>query len=119
MREIKFRAWDSFASKMWNEVYFDGGHIFTIGGDGENASTMPRLDDNPLMQYTGIKDQNGKEIYEGDILQCGWHPNNRGVVEFRDGGIHYNLGVPENSESQATDSTIIGNIYENPELVKQ
>lgn len=75
-REIKFRAWDSIAGKMWEDVYFDGGHIYTIGPDGENASTMPRWEDNAIMQFTGLLDKNGKEIYEQMVI------NKLYVVQF-------------------------------------
>ena len=62
------------------------------------------------MQFTGLKDTNGKEIYEGDILGDVW--GNKGVVVWDKGIARFNkVGGCEWAE-------IIGNIYENPELVK-
>lgn len=61
----------------------------------------------------------GREIYEGDILKDSWSEDNIGVVEFKDGQIHYNLSYIENEADQAQASKVIGNIYENPELLKQ
>ncbi len=116
MREIKFRAWDSFASKMWDDVYFDGGHIFTIGGDGETESMMPRWGDNALMQFIGIKDKNGKEIYEGDVVI--WEDKNSNfpnVMQKKE------IVRWENTSfvgfSVFYKNEVIGNIHEHPELV--
>jgi hypothetical protein len=65
-----------------------------------------------LMQFTGLKDKNGKEIYEGDILQQGLVSGGvtKNVVEWQ---------VNKFSDSVLLTSEIIGNIYENPELLKQ
>ena len=102
MREIKFRAWDKLNNKM---RYFKPTETirFVDFYDPANNWSEP-------MQYTGLKDKNGKEIYEGDILE---YPTLIGdkiirVVEWENsryvGIILYNL------------SEIIGNIYSNPEL---
>ena len=123
MREIKFRAWDSFAGKMWDDVYFDGGHIFTIGGDGENASTMPRWDDNHLMQFTGLKDKNGKEIYEGDIVGISGSSKEpfiiRSEMKFNCGCCSHVYGwefVGSRFDFDEKEFEVFGNIYENPGL---
>jgi len=70
MREIKFRVWDKDNQKMWDridlnfcmkygQIYIDNDYIKELG-ISKNVE---------LMQYTGLKDKNGKEIYEGDIIE--------------------------------------------------
>lgn len=122
-REIKFRAWDSIAGQMWEDVYFDGGHIYTIGPDGENASTMPRWDDNALMQFTGLKDKNGKEIYESDVVRL--YDNNNGffevifVNEYVGGWVlkHKDYDLVSLGARKIDKVEVIGNIYENKEIL--
>ena len=101
MREIKFRAWDKKLKIMSTpftllEAFHD---YFLLTTDMD------------VMQYTGIKDPTGKEIYEGDIVK-----GNRScsdpkstevyVIEWYGGGFDIYLNP-----------TVIGNIYENPELI--
>ena len=101
MREIKFRAWDMRVKKM----YFGGMDKF--------------LENYPLMQYTGLKDKNGVEIYEGDIIKHnyrGW-----GVVEYDAPCFLVGEGKHDIQLSQCEPTEhliVIGNIYETPELVK-
>lgn len=121
MREIKFRAWDKHKNKM------DNGFIMNSNGEiletmyGEIIATLPNY---KLMQYTGLKDKNGKEIYEGDIIEWSLFPDGakvriRDVVEFKRGCfIAKNrmelLGIkPPHREIE-----VMGNIYENPELLE-
>ena len=113
-REIKFRAWDSIAGQMWEDVYFDGGHIYTIGPDGENASTMPRWGDNALMQFTGLKDKNGKEIYEGDIVNVGEIPELQNII-IKD--IRLMIDILYHHKNRKVWLEIIGNIHENKDLL--
>ncbi len=64
MREIKFRAWDENLKRMFQ--------VHTLGtkfSDTDNLRFGTSTRDFNLMQYTGLKDKNGKEIYEGDILK--------------------------------------------------
>ncbi|XKK18098.1 YopX family protein [Bacillus sp. CB102A.1] len=75
-----------------------------------------------VMQYTGLKDKNGKEIYEGDILEFSGNVVALGIVKYNENFATFqacngNSGWLFGNES-GTNIEILGNIYENPELVK-
>lgn len=136
MRTIKFRAWDSENKEMAGvvEIVFDqygGMDVRTSRRMGINASALGPAN---LMQFTGLLDKNGKEIFEGDIVMvrsqyneedgtpAGIESPNR--VEFRDGafrcGFHDMIlmsKVTTGSEGN-WNMEVIGNIHENPELLK-
>jgi len=111
-REIKFREYNSH----WNKMYepFTLINAITAGGisDRYNKHSI-------FMQYTGLKDINGVEIYEGDILTDG--KNNTSSVEWRNFLASYmldfNYANTELYEVLLNKVKIIGNIYENPELL--
>lgn len=66
MREIKFRAWH----KGQNEMFYPDGSVNVNGYTGLTAREIfERFEDDQLMQFTGLKDKNGMEIYEGDIFR--------------------------------------------------
>ncbi len=123
MRTIKFRAWDFQENKMisWDEL--------TSGKHPYNHLTMLRsgLGLVHFQQYTGLKDKNGKEIYEGDILDDGFDnalPLSMGWYEFLDGA-RVNCWILQYLDEHLVltdkllkDCEVIGNIYENPELLK-
>jgi uncharacterized phage protein (TIGR01671 family) len=110
MREIKFRAWDG--KTMIGPFVFGS----ECAGDGFDSDWL-------LMQYIGLKDKNGKEIYEGDILKeydLTWHPDGHKeihVYEVYWSGIGWNP-FDSKLEVQRKDCEIIGHIYENPSLIK-
>lgn len=110
MREIKFRTWNPNGKKM------NGLHGCIVLND----RIVRGLADSILMQYTGLKDKNGKEIYEGDIVRSTF--NGIGKIEWDERNATYrSVGkTADMTLSVVTrESEIIGNIYENPELLKQ
>lgn len=116
MRDIKFRAWDK-VNKRWIKQ-------FNIDLLSINVSELPNIE---LMQYTGLKDINKKEIYEGDIVEA-WSEGEKaiGKVKQRIDGLWLMYpawqsgkiwGLMPNKERKTT-VKIIGNIYENKELLR-
>lgn len=121
MREIKFRAWNGIdsrpESRMIYQPYFSV-DFKVIMPDGNEW-------DLPLMQYTGLKDKNGKEIYEGDIFDMGVVIFSRGCFNgcyisgsTNEDGWDYSDEWEDGLEKYAIRNEIKGNIYENPELIK-
>ena len=131
MRDFKFRAWVAtdwgengrpckYKMVEWSNDFFSDSSIVT--GYSDEFPTEP---DCYLMQYTGLKDVNGKEIYEGDI------------VRYRDGVSHWDGGYTKPTEVKyeygsffpfcgcggeysmdVDDAVIIGNVHEHPELLE-
>jgi uncharacterized phage protein (TIGR01671 family) len=114
-REIKFRAWDNKFKCMRGLKITD---LFSIRSDGEVNTN--NNDEMILMQFTGLKDKNGKEIYEGDIVLV----ENKGDVEiiFDYGafGFYYDGGFDflSSEYDEENEMEVIGNIYESPELLE-
>lgn len=125
----KFRAWD----KLDKEIY-EAGEIHWFRGEldfiGDGITFKRDADEVELMQSTGLFDKNNKEIFEGDIIangpdvMCmkrhntlGFYVEKKGRVEFiADGAV---LEEFEEDAKEIADSLeIIGNIYENPELLE-
>lgn len=134
MRELKFRAWEPHLKEMlYNEklerscpdgytlicqyLDEDGFNVVSVipCGEGEKLKTM---------QYTGLKDKSGKEIYEGDIVKIipmNLFDDNRfvGKVMFYDGSFVVDNGKESKYLFREMDEIkVIGNVYENKDLLK-
>lgn len=114
MREIKFKYWNSVTNKMVNEPkmpYKDGWTITQLFSERGWV----------WLQYTGLRDKNGKEIYEGDIVDG--HSDGLGKIEWQGTGWVYTfddtncVGLDEICLWFGNNAKVIGNIYENPELL--
>ena len=140
MREIKFKGWSKNVKQMFEVVKINWVSCAVWFKD---AAYIGNLGDHDiiLLQYTGLKDKNGKEIYEGDILKLdGGGKPSLGSVGFERGCFVFNADwlnkekeyMPElyrytffaELEKSKTLKDcivveIIGNIYENPELTKE
>ena len=116
MREIKFRAWDEYLKCF----YYDGFSISPHGIIDPQMQNRYVYSNSPnllmLEQFTGLLDKNGKEIFEGDILQ---HPTIKdlGPVEWDEYYASFDWLHPKMYGWSMSDAEIIGNIHENPELL--
>ena len=119
MRQIKFRAWDEKRNEMlpWKGVQ----HMVMYTLDGEDIGKEP----NPytFMQYTGLKDKNGKEIYEGDILS--YKRAKKPMIARVIWSKHHAQFEADNKEHFSlygllfsAECGVVGNIYESSELLE-
>ena len=139
MREIKFRAWNKhhrILCKVATLILPPSEHpgvvtdldiiIFKEKMEKENLLPYWPMVDIELMQFTGLRDKNGKEIYEGDVLRTGMRredPSGWTVefVEYRNGEYVLTGKTLESMQMQKDQELreVIGNIWENPELLKE
>jgi uncharacterized phage protein (TIGR01671 family) len=127
MREIKFRAWikNGFDKDIKPFMTYEIERIhFNIGEAGIDAEDCEwDMDNVELMQYTGLKDKNGKEIYEGDICKNGDWENDAHSYNYRKEVVEYieSEGCFKgwNYNVDGMTCEIIGNIYENPKLLRK
>lgn len=122
--KLKFRAWLKKEQKMDN--YID--HISWLEDElyciGDGITYMVSAEDLVLMQSTGLKDKNGKEVFVGDIIKCIRGCLHEVYIEKEYGGTYFG-GMPavylkdlREGYAWTEHEEIIGNIYENPELLE-
>lgn len=112
MREIKFRAWDKNKKNWESSFSISNEGLFMRLGIGQKSDEMV------IQQFTGLLDKNGKEVYEKDVVRIEEVPNNNRsyfsdkVVEWR-GFQLYPFCL-----NHIASREVIGNVFENPELIK-
>jgi len=129
VREIKFRGWDKEAKRMFIVNDIEGLRQNTLWRD-KNGNIELWDDQVEIMQYTGLKDKNGKEIYEGDIITgetwyesendaYQWTRKKPAIVEWSKGSIcgFYPFYLNARFKCDVKDIEVIGNVWENKELL--
>lgn len=139
MRELKFRVWDTRAKSFLFEDFHLLGEVMCfslidswLSEHSFNLPSLERYNDLVFQQFIGLKDKNNKDIYEGDIINAsvsfngGTNEYDIGIdlfFEIKNGLIEYSgLGFMCKKEDLPLDTykniEVIGNIFENPELLK-
>ena len=125
----KFRAWDKLMKRISvvDRIYFDTEGVQLRDDGGLHWRHFREV---ILMQSTGLQDKNGKEIFEGDVVQfedCSEASDflyiNTGIIEWCQGGFHVtnrdSVLMEDLLDGDSLDVTIIGNIYENKGVLEE
>lgn len=134
-REIKFRVWDKYEKQMYPissidyDIFSQEIRIIAVGHKNGMCTAYNKNHNSEkcditaleLMQYTGLHDKNGKEIYEGDIVKIKYRDEDIGKVIYEYNG--FSIDVTNMNKNYGRVSfvnnfmEVIGNIYDNPELL--
>ena len=126
----KFRAWDKTENEMWNvEAIYIEDEWVKVNDGSIYGITKDLVRDYVLMQSTGLKDKNGTEIYEGDIVEFKYPYDKRiktkGVIVRNDNKACFGISMKETTEqyelyriTAENYLSVIGNVHQNPELLE-
>ena len=111
---FKFRVWDKEFKKYWTDSEIKENAAWLLFPDNDNIENIE------IEQCTGLKDKNGKLIYEGDIVSCMLNCPRKGVVEFYRNAfcLNENGSYSEDIVFSGKCCEVIGKIHENKELLK-
>lgn len=137
-REIKFRAWSPKTKRMYSAeemakdqmTLLPTGRFINVHSISTELSEIYSWDEMLPLQYTGLKDKNGKEIYEGDIIESlekmfggNGEKQNREVRfeggAFMIGSVDLSIVTEDMPNGLSFEPVVVGNIYENPKLLKE
>jgi uncharacterized phage protein (TIGR01671 family) len=125
-RQLKFRAWDKLEKRFfYPDKGYQGHYVLTLNGQFQNLQNGSGGDEYVVQQFTGLKDSKGNEIYEGDIISYLQHLFNvspdKYPVKTKEVKWKNMKGCWNVYESQAGEDNleVIGNIFENSDLLKQ
>ena len=140
MREIKFRGKSDKYGWVYGNLSYreeDGNSAVFIEDQGYCGDLTP-VDRNTIGQYTGLKDANGKEIYEGDLVKSSFSNRVFGMIAWNTNGYFYIMDsffinedyeepdrrplgemLKLSIENKPCNFTVIGNIHDNPELIEK
>lgn len=125
---LKYRAWDKHGQKMFanDELIIWNGNVYANDSKKLTCNNLKgwSIDDEYLMQSTGLVDKNGKEVFVGDIIKCTRGCLHEVYIEKEYGGTYFG-GMPAiylkgllSGYAWTEDEEIIGNVYENKELLE-
>jgi uncharacterized phage protein (TIGR01671 family) len=142
-RTLKFRAWDKLAKQFtYPDKGYQGHYVLTLNGQFQNLQNGSGGDEYVVQQFTGEYDKNNTPMYEGDIVKCerpeiwlkeDFNEREAGIIMYSNAAFHVTekyTGQPIKGSSSLMDyksltdpyllvCEIIGNIFENSELLKQ
>lgn len=122
MKELKFRAWIKNYNCYADILGFEQGRLFVQfqSGEREQHRLYVPIEDCVLEQYTDLKDNNGKEIYEGDIVEYDWYIRNDKSYRVKEKVVFDDMGARvcgHNRIRNCSGVEVIGNIHENADLL--